>query len=104
MPLRINSSLWLYSQDTNRRAQVAFSGVDIALAIRHINSMPLKLSRTPMMNCPNCGAIMVWLNGSVLHDPPVKQYECRGCKLFVVKYQDGNYEVIPTESEEMRQQ
>ncbi|HEY6756434.1 MAG TPA: hypothetical protein VI037_03505 [Nitrososphaera sp.] len=57
-----------------------------------------------MMNCPNCGAIMVWLNGSVLHDPPVKQYECRRCKLFVVKYQDGNYEVIPIESEMQQQQ
>jgi hypothetical protein len=57
-----------------------------------------------MMNCPNCGAIMVWLNGSVLHEPPVKQYECRGCKLFIVKYQDGNYEVMPIESEEMQQQ
>ncbi|MDQ4014792.1 MAG: hypothetical protein M3136_03405 [Thermoproteota archaeon] len=57
-----------------------------------------------MMNCPNCGAIMVWLNGSVLHDPPVKQYECRMCKLFVVKYQDGNYEVVPIEPEMQQQQ
>jgi|GEM_PF-974479 len=48
-----------------------------------------------MMNCPNCGAIMVWLNGSVLHDPPVKNYECRRCHLLVVKYPDGNYETTP---------
>ncbi|HZB80260.1 MAG TPA: hypothetical protein VE264_03170 [Nitrososphaera sp.] len=57
-----------------------------------------------MMNCPNCGAIMVWLNGSVLHDPPVKQYECRGCQLFVVKYQDGNYDVVPIDSEMQQEQ
>jgi endogenous inhibitor of DNA gyrase (YacG/DUF329 family) len=57
-----------------------------------------------MMNCPNCGALMVWLNGSVLHDPPVKQYHCRNCQLFVVRYQDGNYEVVPVESEMQQQQ
>lgn len=37
--------------------------------------------------------MMVWLNGSVLHDPPVNQYECRRCQLFVTKYADGNYEI-----------
>jgi hypothetical protein len=77
--------------------------VQTGFAIRHINSLTLKLIHTLMMNCPNCGAIMVWLNGSVLHDPPVKQYECRECKLFVVKYQDGNYDVIPVESETHQQ-
>ncbi|MDQ3883230.1 MAG: hypothetical protein M3243_04160 [Thermoproteota archaeon] len=77
--------------------------VQTGFAIRHINSLTLKLIHTLMMNCPNCGAIMVWLNGSVLHDPPVKQYECRECKLFVVKYQDGNYDVIPVESETQQQ-
>ena len=45
-----------------------------------------------MMNCPTCGAMMVWLNGSVLHDPVVKQYECRHCQISVVKYLDGSYE------------
>lgn len=99
----INPSLWQYAQKTNQILEDSFFGVDIAPAIRHINSMPLKLSRTHMMNCPNCGAIMIWLNGSVLHDPPVKQYECKVCKLFVVKYQDDSYEVIPIESE-MQQQ
>ncbi|MFL6371621.1 MAG: hypothetical protein ACJ70U_07610 [Nitrososphaera sp.] len=68
-------------------------------SIRHIKSTLLASPDPYMMNCPNCGAIMVWLNGSVLHDPPVKQYECRGCQLFVVKYQDGNYEVVPVEQE-----
>ena len=56
-----------------------------------------------MMNCPNCGAIMVWLNGSVLHDLPVKHYECRTCQLFVVKYPDGNYEARSIEPEEQQQ-
>jgi predicted RNA-binding Zn-ribbon protein involved in translation (DUF1610 family) len=64
---------------------------------RHINAELLPSPDLYMMNCPNCGAIMIWLNGSVLHDPPVKQYECRDCRLFVVKYQDGNYEVVPVE-------
>ncbi|MDQ3884720.1 MAG: hypothetical protein M3239_04665 [Thermoproteota archaeon] len=40
---------------------------------------------------------MVWLNGSVLHDPPVKEYECRACRLFVVRYSDGSYEVTSIE-------
>lgn len=53
-----------------------------------------------MMNCPACGTIMVWLNGSVLHDPPVKQYECRICQLFVTKYPDGNYETKPIAQEQ----
>lgn len=47
---------------------------------------------------------MIWLNGSVLHDTPVKQYECRTCQLFVVKYQDGNYDVVPVGSEIEREQ
>jgi hypothetical protein len=42
---------------------------------------------------------MIWLNGSVLHDPPVKQYECRQCKLFVVRYEDGSYEYKNVEPE-----
>jgi hypothetical protein len=46
-----------------------------------------------MMNCPSCGTIMVWLNGSVLHDPPVKTYECRVCQLTVVRQPDGEYDV-----------
>jgi len=52
-----------------------------------------------MMNCPSCGAMMVWLNGSVLHDPPVKEYECRRCQLFVIKFADGSYESKPTEEQ-----
>jgi hypothetical protein len=57
-----------------------------------------------MMNCPSCGAMMVWLNGSVLHDPPVKEYECRRCQLFVVKYPDGSYEAKPIAQEPQQEQ
>ena len=57
-----------------------------------------------MMNCPTCGAMMVWLNGSVLHDPPVKEYECRRCQLFVVKYPDGNYEAKPIAQQPQQEQ
>ena len=57
-----------------------------------------------MMNCPSCGMIMVWLNGSVLHDPPVKQYECRRCQIFVVKHADGNYEIQPIGKDSQQQQ
>jgi hypothetical protein len=56
-----------------------------------------------MMNCPSCGEIMVWLNGSVLHDPPVKIYECRRCQLSVTKYPDGTYEAKPLEPEPRQQ-
>jgi hypothetical protein len=56
-----------------------------------------------MMNCPNCGAVMVWLNGSVLHEPPVNQYECRRCQIFVVKYADGDYEIISTQPDQQLQ-
>jgi len=54
-----------------------------------------------MMNCPACGAVMVWLNGSVLHDPPTKFYECRQCKIKVTKLPDGT---IETEQQELPQQ
>lgn len=52
-----------------------------------------------MMNCPSCSAIMIWLNGSVLHDPPVKEYECRTCQLSVTSYPDGNYKAEPIQTE-----
>ncbi|MEW5840063.1 MAG: hypothetical protein AB1753_03585 [Thermoproteota archaeon] len=46
-----------------------------------------------MMNCPSCGAIMVWLNGSVLHDPPTKFYQCRQCRIDVTQLPDGTTEI-----------
>ncbi|HVX02189.1 MAG TPA: hypothetical protein VHA09_03470 [Nitrososphaera sp.] len=59
-----------------------------------------------MMNCPVCGAIMVWLNGSVLHDPPTKFYECRQCKISVTKFADGTIETVQQQQlqEEEQQQ
>jgi hypothetical protein len=38
---------------------------------------------------------MVWINGSVLHDPPEKLYECRICRLSVVKHANGDYDTQP---------
>ena len=46
------------------------------------------------MGCPLCGSMMVWLNGSISHDPPVKQYECRNCNIRVIKQPDGSYEIV----------
>jgi hypothetical protein len=37
---------------------------------------------------------MVWKNGSILHDPPIKRYECGYCEIIVTKYIDGSYETI----------
>ncbi len=46
------------------------------------------------MGCPLCGAMMVWLNGSISHDPPVKQYECRNCNIRLIKQPDGSHEIV----------
>ena len=46
------------------------------------------------MYCPNCGTLMVWKNGSILHDPPIKRYECGYCEIVLTKYMDGSYEII----------
>jgi hypothetical protein len=54
-----------------------------------------------MMNCPSCGAIMVWLNGSILHDPPTKFYHCRRCNIHVTKMPDDS---IETDQPEQQQQ
>jgi len=56
-----------------------------------------------MMNCPSCGAIMVWLNGSVLHDPPTKYYECRVCGIRVTSLPDGTMETEPIEQQQQQQ-
>ena len=45
------------------------------------------------MNCPLCGTLMVWLNGSIMHDPPVNHYQCRNDNIYVTKFQDGTYEI-----------
>ena len=46
------------------------------------------------MYCPNCGSLMVWKNGSIMHDPPTKRYECGYCEIIVTRYVDGSYESI----------
>jgi len=46
------------------------------------------------MNCPICGALMVWLNGSISHDPPLKYYQCRICNVNVTKFPDETYEIL----------
>jgi hypothetical protein len=46
------------------------------------------------MNCPNCGTLMVWLNGSITHDRPVKHYQCRICNITVIRQPDGFYQIF----------
>jgi hypothetical protein len=36
---------------------------------------------------------MVWLNGSIVHDPPINYYQCRNDNIYVRKFQDGTYEI-----------
>ena len=45
------------------------------------------------MNCPLCGVLMVWLNGSISHDSPMKYYQCRNDNIYVTKFEDGTYEI-----------
>ena len=59
---------------------------------KHINSHIQNQNMT--MNCPVCGAIMIWLNGSISHDPPIKYYECRVCNINVTKQPDDSYEIV----------
>jgi transposase-like protein len=54
------------------------------------------------MNCPLCGTMMVWLNGSISHDPPVKYYLCRICNVNVTKQLDGSYEVTKVKAEQKK--
>jgi hypothetical protein len=51
------------------------------------------------MNCPLCGTMMVWLNGSICHDPPVKYYLCRICGIYVTKQLDNSYEFTEIKDE-----
>ncbi|CAN5200705.1 hypothetical protein BH18THE2_BH18THE2_31910 [soil metagenome] len=45
------------------------------------------------MNCPFCGNLMVWLNGSISHEISTKFYTCRVCKINITKYPDGSEEL-----------
>ena len=46
-----------------------------------------------VMNCPNCGTIMIWLNGSISHEQPIKYYSCRQCSINVLQESDGTIEI-----------
>lgn len=45
------------------------------------------------MNCPSCGSLMIWLNGSISHETSIKYYKCRKCQLNISKYPDETYEI-----------
>jgi len=45
------------------------------------------------MNCPNCGIIMVWKDGSISHNTQIRHYECRNCGIELVTDLDGSYEI-----------
>ena len=67
---------------------------------KHINSHIQNQNMT--MNCPVCGAIMIWLNGSISHDPPVKYYECRVCNINVTKQPDDSYEIVQAKKQKQK--
>ena len=52
------------------------------------------------MNCPQCGALMVWLNGSIVHNHDIDYYECRNCKINLNTLQDGSYEITQRDNEQ----
>ena len=52
------------------------------------------------MNCPQCGTLMVWLNGSIMHDQQINYYECRNCKIKLNTLSDGKYEITQQENEQ----
>jgi endogenous inhibitor of DNA gyrase (YacG/DUF329 family) len=52
------------------------------------------------MNCPQCGALMVWLNGSIVHNHDIDYYECRTCKIKLNTLQDGSYEITQRDNEQ----
>ena len=52
------------------------------------------------MNCPQCGTLMVWLNGSIVHDQGINYYECRNCKIKLNTLSDGTYEITQQETEQ----
>ena len=40
------------------------------------------------MSCLRCGNLMIWLNGSISHVHDTNYYECKNCKIKVIKYSD----------------
>ena len=55
---------------------------------------------TMTMNCPSCGTLMIWLNGTIMHDQQVNYYECRNCKIKLNTLSDGSYEITQQDSEQ----
>ena len=55
---------------------------------------------TVTMNCPSCGTLMIWLNGSIVHDQQINFYECRNCKIKLNTLSDGSYEITQQDSEQ----
>jgi len=53
------------------------------------------------MNCPSCGTLMVWLNGSIVHDQQINYYECRNCKIKLNTLPDGSYEITQQDNEQL---
>lgn len=45
------------------------------------------------MNCPSCGSLMIWINGSISHETSVKCYKCKMCKISISKYPDETYDI-----------
>ena len=56
------------------------------------------------MNCPSCGTLMVWLNGSIMHDQQINYYECRNCKIKLNTLSDGTYEITEQPKEQRLEQ
>ncbi|HEY7777772.1 MAG TPA: hypothetical protein VIA09_04455 [Nitrososphaeraceae archaeon] len=52
------------------------------------------------MNCPQCGTMMIWLNGSIVHNHDIDYYECRNCKIKLNTLPDGTYEITQHNNEE----
>jgi uncharacterized protein (UPF0333 family) len=51
-------------------------------------------------DCPFCGKLMVWLNGSISHEISTKFYTCRACKINIIKYPDGSEELEQMKAQE----
>ena len=52
------------------------------------------------MNCPQCGTLMIWLNGSIMHEQQINYYERRNCKIKLNTLSDGTYEITQEENEQ----
>ena len=55
---------------------------------------------TMTMNCPSCGTLMIWLNGSIMYDQQINFYECRNCKIKLNTLSDGSYEITQQDNEQ----